>query len=104
MQQYVTTNSKERDVQEVENSLIRVFNSLYNNPLLNGPTIIKAQVFTSGTDLVVFHKLGRAVTGFIVINSNAPAIVYQSSTINIAPTAQIILKSNTNVTVDIFFF
>lgn len=104
MQQYVTTNSSQRDIQEVENSVLRVFNSLYNNPLLNGLTIIKNQVFIAGTDLTVTHKLGRAINGFIVVNLNGAAIIYQSSSKNIAPTSFVILKSNVNVTADILFF
>ncbi len=104
MQQYVTTNSSQRDVQEVENSVLRVFNSLYNNPLLNGPSLVKAQVFVANAPTTVFHKLGRQVNGYIVTNSNAPAIVYQSTTTNIAPTAQILLVSTVNATIDILFF
>jgi len=104
MIQYVTVNSSDRDTQELENSVLRVFESLYPNPLLNNPTIVTGQSFTSGTDLIVSHKLGRAVKGYIVINKNAAADIYQSSTVNIAPTAQIILKSNANVVADILFF
>jgi len=104
MQQYVTVNSNNRDVQNMEDSVLRVFSSLYNNPLLNGPTIVTGQIFTANVDLSVFHRLGKAVTGFIIINSNAPASIYQSSTKNVAPTAQIILKANSNVTADILFF
>lgn len=104
MQQYVTVNSKDRDVQNMEDSVLRVFTSLYSNPLLNGPTIIKSQRILTGVDNTVFHKLLRPVLGFLVINIDAPAIVYQSSSKNIAPTTQILLKSNADVTVDILFF
>lgn len=104
MQQYVTINSNNRDVQNMEDSVLRVFNSLYNNPLLNGPSIIKSQTFVANVDLIVNHKLSKPVTGFIVINSDAPAIVYRSSSVNIAPAAQIILKSTVNATVDFLFF
>lgn len=104
MQQYVTTNSSNREVQEVENSVIRVFNSLYNNALLNGPSIIKSQTFVANTDLTVTHKLGRNINGFIMINSNAPARIYQSSSPNISPTSFVILKSDANVVADFLFF
>lgn len=104
MQQYVTVNSKNRDIQNIEDSVLRVFSSLYNNPLLNGPTIVKSQKFLSNVDLFVSHGLSKPVIGFIVINSNSPSSVYQSSTINIAPTALIILKSDIDTTADILFF
>lgn len=104
MQQYINVIATDRELQELNNNISRVFLSLYPNPLLRDPVIVKAQVFTSGVDLIVNHKLGRAVTGYIVINSNAAVNVYQSATSNSSPTAYIIMKSNANATVDILFF
>jgi len=104
MQTYVDVYTKDRDTQELNNNISRVFSSLYSNPLLGNITIVKSLIFTSGTDLVVNHKIGKTVAGFIVINSNSPVNVYQSSTVNISPSADIILKSNANATVDILFF
>ncbi len=104
MQEYVSVNTNNRDVQNMDDAVSRVFNSLKSNPLLGNISIVKSQIFTSGADLNVSHKLGKAITGFIVINSNAAANVYQSGTLNIAPTAQVLLKSNANVTADLLFF
>lgn len=104
MQQYTQVIASDRQVQELNTNVARVFNSLYSNPLLNNPVIVKGLLFSSGTDLLVSHKLGRAVTGYIVINSNAAVNIFQSSSVNSQPTAQIILKSNANATVDLLFF
>jgi hypothetical protein len=104
MQQYVNVIADDRQTQEINNNVSRVFSSLYSNPLLNNPVIVKGLLFSSGTDLLVNHKLNRAVTGYIVINSNAAVNVYQSSTVNLQPKAQIILKTNATATVDILFF
>lgn len=104
MQQYVNVIANDRQTQEINNNVSRVFNSLYANPLLNNPVIVKGLIFSSGTDLLVNHQLGRAVTGYSVINSNAAVNVYQSATVNSQPTAQIILKTNANATVDMLFF
>ena len=104
MQQYVQVTADDRQTQEMNNNVSRVFQSLYANPLLNNPVIVKGLLFSSGTDLLVNHKLGRAVTGYIVINSNAAVNIYQSATLNRAPTTGIILKSNANATVDLLFF
>lgn len=104
MIQYVRSGTTDRDVQTMDNAVANVFNSLYGNPLLNNPMISTGLVFSSGVDLIVNHKLNRPVTGFIIINSNAAVNIYQSSTVNIAPTVQIILKSNANAIVSILFF
>lgn len=104
MLQYINTIAKDSDTREIDSNVSRVFKSLYSNPLLNDPVIVKGLLFSSGVDLSVSHKLNRPVTGFIVINSNASVNIYQSSSANIAPNALIILKSNATATVDILFF
>lgn len=104
MLRYLSTVAKDSDTREIDSNVGKVFESLYSNPLLNNPVIVKGLMFTSGMDLQVSHKLNRAVTGFLVINSNAAVNVFQSSTVNIAPTSLILLKSNANATVDILFF
>ncbi len=104
MQQYIDVIAKDREVQELNNNISRVFSSLYPNPLLGNVNIIKGLTFISGTDLNILHKLGKTVAGFIVTNSNSAVNIFQSSTLNISPTTNIILKSNANSTVDVLFF
>lgn len=104
MQTYISVIADDRQTQEMNNNVARVFSSLYANPLLNSPVIIKGLVFSNGVNLIINHKLNRAVTGYIVINSNAAVNVYQSATANAQPKAQIILQSNANATVDMLFF
>lgn len=104
MQQYIEVVATNREVQEMNNNLSRVFKSLYPNPLLSELNIIKGIIMASGVDITVNHRLGKPVAGFIVTNSNAAVNVFQSSTQNVAPSAGIILQSNANATVDILFF
>ena len=104
MLQYIETIPKDPDTRELNSNVSRVFKSLYPNPLLNNPVIVKGLSFSSGVDLSINHKLNRPVTGFIVINSNSAVNIFQSSTSNNAPNALIILKSNANSIVDILFF
>ena len=101
---YQQTVAQDAEVREMDSNVSRVFQSLQPNPLLNNPVILKGLVFVSGVDLTINTRLNRTVVGFIVINSNAAVSVYQSSTVNIAPTALIILKSNADAIVDILFF
>lgn len=101
---FVVTKSNSPDVQELTSSLVRVFNSIDTNPLLNNPRISKGNIFTSGMDLVINHKLNRLPVGYIPINLNAAAIIFTSSTLNNMTKTQVILQANANVTADILFF
>jgi hypothetical protein len=104
MQPYVRSGTNIPDVQRVENSLISTLQSIITNPLLNSPTLKKAVVLTTGVDNVVDHGLNRPVTGWIIVDKNASADIYQSTTINTMPTTSIILNTTSTVTVTILFF
>ena len=104
MEQYVHTQSDDLNIKLMDASISRVFDSIFNNPLLRSPTIITSQVFTSGTDLVVSHKLNRPVTGYVLVNSTASANLYTSPTINPNPKQQIILRASANTTANILFY
>jgi hypothetical protein len=104
MQPYVRSGTHQPDLQRVENSLIASFQSIITNPLLNSPTLKKAVVLTSGVDNVVDHGLSRPVTGWIIVDKNASADIYQSTTVNTMPTTSIMLKTTNTVTVSILFF
>jgi hypothetical protein len=104
MRPYTVTNPTDLEVQRMEDSLVQTFNSIEKNPLLGNVNVIKSIVLTSGTDTYVDHKLGRAVTGWIIINKNGFGDVKQSSTTNPIVKSSIILQSNATITVDILFF
>jgi hypothetical protein len=61
-------------------------------------------VLTTGVDNVVDHGLNRPVTGWIIVDKNASADIYQSTTTNTMPTTSIILNTTSTVTVSILFF
>jgi len=101
---YSSVNANDPEVQLVDQRLLMIFNSIIKNPLLNTPTIVKGIMLSSGVDTIVNHGLGRAVTGWVVIDKNGVADIYQSTTTNTIPTASIILKANATVTASILFF
>jgi hypothetical protein len=101
---YTNTIAKDAETREIDSNVSKVFQSLYSNPLLNNPVLVRGLLFSNGIDLSINHKLNRPVTGFIVTNSDGPVNIYQSSTLNLAPNALILLKSNADATVDILFF
>ena len=104
MEQYINVGAQSREVQNLENAVLKVFNSLYPNPLLNNPYISVGNAFSGTNDLIVPHKLNRVPKGYIVIGRNANAMIYTSSTTNTAPKAYMILKASGTVTADILFF
>lgn len=104
MQQYIHASTSDLDVQNLDNAVGRVFDSLAPNPLLNSPTLITRLVFTAGTDLIISHKLGRIVKGYILVGSTASSTLYTSPTANSNPKVQIILCTSANTTANILFF
>lgn len=104
MEQYVTTGPKSKEAQEMENALVRVFNSLYRNPILNSTSIVKGVEFTASTDVIVPHKLNRVPVGYIVINKTSPATLFTSDTENPFAKVQLILKSDFDTIADFLFF
>lgn len=104
MENYYSVNTNDPVTRAIDDNVARVFASLQDNPLLDDPTIIKDIKFVSGVDTIVDHKQSSPVIGFIVVNIDAPAIIYKSNSTNIAPSVHIILKSNLNCTASILFF
>lgn len=101
---YINVITSTKETREINDNTSRTFNSIYSNPLLGKLNIIKGIAFTSGVAQTVSHKLGKAVAGFIVTNSNAPVNIYQPSSINPSPQSGIILESSGDAVVDILFF
>lgn len=104
MIQYVSALTSNKDVQNLNDAVQRVFNSLQTNPLLNNPQLVKNLTFVAGIDLWIDHKMGRDVNGYIVVRSNAAAKVYTSPSSNTVGSVRICLRSDVNATIDILFF
>ena len=101
---YVPSHTKDKDVQNLNDSVQRVFNSIISHPLLQNPVLVKDLKFTNGVDLLVNHKLNRKVIGYFVTRSNTPVLIYDSPSTNTISTVRICLRSNADATVDILFF
>lgn len=104
MEPYVRVIANDRQIQEIDNNVSRCFNSIQTNPLLANPMYITGLVFTGTADLIVNHRLNRPVRGYIISRSDAGQTIYTSSTVNPAPSAQIILKATGTINADILFF
>lgn len=104
MQQYISTITNSPEIKQLDEAVRRVFDSIYLNPLLANPTLITGLVFTSGTDLVISHKLNRTVKGYLMVGSTTAASLYTSPTVNSNPNQLIILRTNANTTANVLFF
>ena len=72
-----------------------------DNPILDSNTVT-AEIGTSDTE--VDHGLGRATQGWVVVDKNANADVWKSTTTNAAPERKVILKASATVTAKILFY
>ena len=99
-------------VDQVQGYIATALNPLFQLPFASGNRVQDVEISLAGTN--VAHGLEQAPEGWIVLKTDSPQVIYQSSVINDFPDEQIILKAarvpawedNTGgiVTVDIFFF
>lgn len=104
MLQYISANTTQLDVQNLDSAVSRVFDSLMPNPLLNSPTLQTGIVFSGYTGIEVSHMLGRVPKGYIIVSLTSAAIIFTSNTVNPNPAAYIILQSNAATIASILFF
>lgn len=95
--------SEDYTLQKVQDNIESEFLRINNGIFQDG--IRKASVaLVSGSDNKITHGLGRDYLGFIVINKNANADVWLSSTTNNFKKNQILLSASATVTVDLWIF
>ncbi len=106
--QFKKLNIDDSTLQRFQDNVSQVFDGLNTSFLLNAVrdngTNAQGIIFVAGDDNFVSHKLGRVPLGYFVTMSNAPAIIYSSSTKSPDPSKIIVLKSNADATVNIVFF
>ena len=76
------------------------FTQFLNNPLLNGVLLTGVELGSTATQ--VPHSLGREPQGWIIVNKNADANVWQSS--KDLSKAFVTLQASADVTVDLWVF
>jgi len=89
--------------QRLQDSIAQSFAQFEKLPQLD--SVIVTNVALSGAvDNAVEHKLGREIIGWQIIRQNANAVVYESATVNTAPSSFVILRTSATCTVTILFF
>lgn len=75
----------------------------YERLQILGGVFIKGVAIGTG-DTAVGHGLGREYLGYLVVDRNANATVYTSTTTNHLPERNLILKASSAVTVTLYVF
>lgn len=95
-----TSNS---ELNQVINFITESFAQLLADcPILRGVLLEDVNLTTS--DTLVNHTLTRVPIGYLVVSKDANAAVYTSSTSNLRPKEQLILKASATVEVDLWVF
>ena len=89
------------DIQKIQAYAEETFNKLIKSDFIVGNYI---DITIDVTDTIVNHLLQRKFKGWVVVDRDAPGIVYQSSTLNNYPDKLIILKATVKVYTKIYFF
>lgn len=72
-------------------------------PLIDG-VLLTGISLKASQDNLVGHPLGRAFTGYIVVDNNANSVVHTSTTPNNKKSSQLILKASAAATVSLWVF
>jgi hypothetical protein len=99
---FKTFNSQDIEINRLQDNVGDGFNTVLNAGILDY-NIVSNQVLAVG-DNIVNHKLGRAVIGWFIIRKRGPGNFYDKQDSNPTPTKNIVINSDSAVTVDFYFF
>jgi hypothetical protein len=96
-------NTDNYELQKVQDSVAAAFQTLGINYMVNGE-LVKDITLASGVDNKVEHKLSRVPNGFFIVDKNATADVWQSTTSNKIKDKLLLLRSSATVTINLWVF
>jgi hypothetical protein len=96
-------NTDNYELQKVQDSVVSAFQTLGMNYMINGE-LLKDITLQSGVDNQVQHKLSRVPNGFFIVDKNAAADVWQSTTANKIKDRILLLRSSATVTINLWVF
>ena len=89
--------------QRFQDNVANSFSVLEKLPQLDSNIVTDVSLIAGGDNQVV-HKLDRPIQGWQIIRIDAAAIVYESATVNVQPSAVVIFNTTVNCKVSILFF
>lgn len=93
--------AKDEDLNLVQENVAKVFKSILANPLID-MVFLKDIDLLTGQDNIVEHKLQRKPLGFVIVNKNAEADIWQESVVLASKTMN--LKSSADVKISLIIF
>lgn len=96
------TNTSDYDLNQVQLSLVRTLNPVFNTPILGGDYLSSVSL-TTGLN-IINHGLERNLNGWIIVRQRAQAQLWDSQDSNKTPTLTLALNSTAPVVVDLYVF
>lgn len=90
-------------IAQLQDNVDLVFNQIQISNFQNGVFVV-VTLSAGSVDNVVNHGLEREVQGWTVVDKNATADIWQSTTTNNLKTKQILLRASAAVTVKLYIF
>jgi hypothetical protein len=99
---FKTFNASNVELNRLQDNVADGFNTVLNAQILDF-NIVTKQALKVG-DNVVDHKLGRAPLGWFIVRKRGAGNFYDKQDSNSTPASNIVINSDSAVTVDIYFF
>ena len=99
---FKTFNASNTELNRLQDNVADGFNSVLTSVILDYNIVSKVALKVG--DNIVDHKLGRAPVGWIVVRKRGAGNFYDKQDSNPTPTRNIVINSDSAVTVDIYFF
>jgi len=100
---FLRTNRSNGEIIKLEDSIVNYTSQLTSNSLLAG-TVIGPFQLAAGVTQSIYHGLGRAFVGWIVVDKDAASDVFKDTTAPDSPTLSIPLQAVSNVNVTLYVF
>ena len=96
--------TQDSDLGRVQDSVSESIYSLQTSPLAECVVISGIALKAAGVDSLVPHRLGRKITGYVIVKSSADVRVWDSPSRNPDEKLFAVLRSSVAATVSILFF
>jgi hypothetical protein len=103
LQEVKTVSCDNANVDKNFEYLRRLSGELADIPILQG-RLIEDQVLTGGTDMTIFHLLGRRLKGWFPVRISADTRIFDKQSTNASPDETLVLRSVNTVTVSLWVF
>lgn len=90
-------------LRQMQDAIEMPIRDISKRAILDGQ-LLEGVALLSSADNVVNHKLGKTLTGWLVVRQNASSIIWDDQAANGRPQDYLILKCSANVTISLWVF